>query len=118
MANVKAIALGVSFLIIAGLGFVYPITEQGYSIIQAEDNCKLGNIQQSCELINPMSYAVYGFGLIGIILIIAGEVSFRGKTKIHYTKELGNSPLDILEKRYAKGEITKEELDEMKENLK
>lgn len=117
MANIKAIVLGVSFLIISGLGFAYPITEQGYSIIQADDNCKLGNIQQSCQLINPMSYAVYGFGLIGIILVIAGEVSFLGKTKIHYTKELGDSPLEIIEKRYAKGEITKEEFEDMKKNL-
>ncbi|MBT4325950.1 MAG: SHOCT domain-containing protein [Candidatus Nitrosopelagicus sp.] len=64
-----------------------------------------------------MSYGVYGSGLIGIILLITGSVSSRGQKEIHYEREIPDDALDILEKRYAKGEISKEEFDDMKKDL-
>ena len=128
MANVVAIGIGVFFLIIAGLGFVYPVSDQGYTIVQVDEICKSGmgqlaqffsgSSQQSCQQIKLISYGVYGFGLIGIILIIAGSVASRGQKELYYPSEgEEESPLDILEKRYAKGEISKEEFDKMKEDL-
>jgi len=36
---------------------------------------------------------------------------------IDYEREIEDDAIDILEKRYAKGEITKEEFDDMKKNL-
>ena len=53
----------------------------------------------------------FPFGLpIPLILIIVGIfVSVKGRQK--------KSPSAILQERYAKGEITKEEFDNMKEDL-
>jgi len=128
MANGAAIGIGVFFLIIAGIGFVYPVTNDGYTIVQVDEICKSGmgqlaqffsgSSQQSCQQIKLISYGVYGFGLIGIILIIAGSVASREQKEVYYPREVEEQgPLDILEKRYAKGEISKEEFDKMKEDL-
>ena len=64
-----------------------------------------------------MSYGVYGFGLIGIILLIAGSVASRGQKEVYYERKVEDDALDILEKRYAKGDISKEEFDKMREDL-
>jgi putative membrane protein len=65
----------------------------------------------------------YGYGgmFMGILfLILAGVAiyfivqSVRSKNGIGQAKEL---PIDILKKRYAKGEITKEDFDRMKNEL-
>ena len=65
----------------------------------------------------------YGYGgmFMGILfLILAGIAiyfivqSVRSKNGIGQAKEL---PIDILKKRYAKGEITKEDFDRMKNEL-
>ena len=47
----------------------------------------------------------------GVVWIIVQWVKFFSKKK-----DTGN-PLDIAKKRYAKGEITKDELEEIKRNL-
>lgn len=55
------------------------------------------------------------FGIIGFALLIpAGIVGIRWKEK----KISVSTSNDILKERYAKGEITKEEFDKMKEDLK
>lgn len=56
---------------------------------------------------------------IGVIVVVLGlVVAFRAATGAtgggSRTEE---SPLDILEKRYARGEITKEEFERMKRDL-
>ncbi len=129
MANGPAIAIGIFLLFLAGLGFVYPVNDSGYTIVQADELCSSGlgqlaqffggrSTQESCQQVKLMSYGVYGFGLIGIILIIAGSVASRGQKEVYYPREVEEeSPLDILEKRYAKGEISKEEFDKMKKDL-
>lgn len=56
-------------------------------------------------------------GIIGFLIFIFG---LFGKEKITIVKEekKGNeSNLDVLKKRYANGEITKEEYEEMKKEL-
>ena len=67
----------------------------------------------------------YGFGfggvfmliifLIAIVLLIYFIVQFQ--TRKGQTPTQNESHLDILKKRYAKGEITKEEYERMKKDL-
>jgi putative membrane protein len=53
----------------------------------------------------------WGLVIAGIAFIVQTITRGTGKTKSEET------PLDILKKRYAKGEITKEEFERMKEDL-
>lgn len=62
----------------------------------------------------------YGFGgiLMWIIfLILVGAVLYVVISSQKGRSAQNESPLDILKKRYARGEITKEEFDKMKRNL-
>ena len=56
----------------------------------------------------------YGIGTTIGIMTIFIVVAFKF---VKPNNELGKSPLAILQKRYAQGEITKEEFDKMKEDL-
>jgi putative membrane protein len=64
-----------------------------------------------------------GFGWLFMIifwaLVILGVVYiFKMIAERTRPAEKGETALDILKKRYAKGEITKEEFERMKEDLK
>jgi len=130
MANGPAIAIGIFLLFLAGLGFVYPVNDSGYTIVQADELCSSGlgqlaqffggsSTQESCQQIKLMSYGVYGFGLIGIILVIVGAAVSSGTKEVYHDRVVkgDDNPLDILKKRLAKGEITKEEYDDLKSAL-
>jgi putative membrane protein len=57
---------------------------------------------------------------IWIIIIIAGViiyVLFRSRKPRYYDTSHSESAMDILKKRYAKGEISKEEFERMKNDL-
>lgn len=62
-----------------------------------------------------------GFGWLFMIffglLVIIGIVYLIQAVARGPKKEDKETPIDILKKRYAKGEITKEEYDRMKEDL-
>jgi putative membrane protein len=69
----------------------------------------------------PFWWMGVGFRLIflaavvtGIVFVVRG-ISRRGRSG-GWTGH-GESALDILQKRYARGELSKEELEEMKRNL-
>jgi putative membrane protein len=61
-----------------------------------------------------------GFGwiiwLIVIVVIVWVTFQFKGDNRGHYFNN-SESPLDILKKRYAEGEISKEDFERMKKDL-
>jgi putative membrane protein len=80
------------------------------------------------------SYMMWGFGGMGFIGMILGNVFGAliiaaiiiliirlvrrgGHYHDYYHNENKNRSLDILQERYAKGEITKEQYDNMKKDL-
>lgn len=58
-------------------------------------------------------------GIVIIVLVIWVVIQISNKNQqTNSTNMIGKeSPLDILKKRYAKGEITKEQFEEMKNDL-
>jgi putative membrane protein len=61
----------------------------------------------------------FGMGIVWLIIIIVivwVVFQFKSDNRGHYYKS-SESPLDILKKRYANGEISKEEFDNMKNDL-
>ena len=69
-------------------------------------------------------YQGYGYGMgflmiifwVLVIIAIVYLVLYLGRGSSR--REPQETPLDILKKRYAKGEITKEKYDRMKDDLK
>lgn len=66
-------------------------------------------------------FTFYGFGSIAMWVIVIALVAVIIYLAIQKEKALKTeereTPLDILKKRYAKGEITKKEFDSMKKDL-
>lgn len=55
--------------------------------------------------------------IIGLVLVLIWT-NTREKNKYIPFDQKGEDAMDILKKRYAKGEITKDQFDQMKEDLK
>lgn len=58
----------------------------------------------------------WGMWVIPLIIILAIYFLFKNNSR-NKNGQSTESPLDILKKRYAKGEITKEQFEEMKKNI-
>ena len=131
MAKGNVVAGGSAILLIAIFGYFIPVTDTGLTIPQVNDVCATGlgqmgqmfsgDLQKICREFGYLMYGIYGFGIIGIILIIVGGV-VSGKKESEYIREVEETkgehePLDILKQRYAKGEISKEEFEKMKKDL-
>ncbi len=74
------------------------------------------------EGMGMMVWGLFSF-LLGLLLIfllilavVAGVKWTRGQ-KIPFVRENGESALDTLKKRYAKGEINQEEFDRIKRDI-
>jgi len=122
---------GSAILFIAIIGYFIPVTGTGFTIPQVNDLCASGlgqlgqlfsgDVQKICREFGYLMYGIYGFGIIGLILIIGGAVA-SGEKKIVTTRTVeetkeDDSAIDLLKKRYAKGEISKEEFEKMKKDL-
>ncbi len=59
---------------------------------------------------------IFWLVIIGIIVWLLINQSNKNRNQNQINPHL-ESPLDILKKRYAKGEITKEQFDQMKKDL-
>ena len=59
------------------------------------------------------------FWIVIIVLVIwvVTQISNKNQQTNSSNMMINETPLDILKKRYAKGEIKKEEFEEMKKNL-
>ncbi len=55
--------------------------------------------------------------LIVLVVWVIMQISNKNRSPNSTNNVEKETPLDILKKRYASGEITKEEFDEMKNNL-
>lgn len=67
-------------------------------------------------------FALVGAGLFGILglvlLVVGGVLAFKeGHKPIVESKEKEEKSIDVLKMRYAKGEITSEEYEQMKKDL-
>ncbi len=136
-----AIGIGVILITLAFFSYFIPISftladeTMSATVPQMVAFCESGigqfaqlspEIVKICSEFNTLMLGIYGSGLLGIILIIVGAAKGDSKEKILHvdtgevkersTKEHDKS-IDILKERYAKGEITKEEFDEMKKDL-
>jgi len=124
----QVIWFGILFLFLAIIGYILPIAgEEGYSIPDVAALCNSGmgqlgqafsgDIVKACSEYNAFLIGIYGSGILGLILIIVGSVVSGGQKEVHPEREVEDDAIDILEKRYAKGELSKEEFDKMKKDL-
>jgi putative membrane protein len=65
----------------------------------------------------PMMHYGYGGWFMWLILLIVAAVAIYFIIKAQRGGSVRETPVEILKKRYAKGEITKEEYDRMKRDL-
>jgi len=93
---------------------VYTIFGSGSIPIWFEDLFN-GNL----KLVTPncIQWLIYGIALTFLIVIIVLSIRFAKQFRPKPTAETKQSPLDIAKERYAKGEITKEQFDQIKKDL-
>ncbi|MEK0367708.1 MAG: hypothetical protein QQN45_07260 [Nitrosopumilus sp.] len=83
MSNIAIVSIGCLFYVIAIIGYILPIaSEVNYSIPQVVALCNSGMSQfgqslsgdfvKSCSEFNGLLIGVYGSGVLGVILMIAG----------------------------------------------
>jgi putative membrane protein len=63
---------------------------------------------------------VMGFGLllfVGIVAALAYALGWLRPESQRFRQESGRSPLDLLKERYARGEISKEQYEEMRRDI-
>ncbi len=84
MARGGVLGFGIFLLVLTIIGYIIPLNDLGWTAPETNDLCtsnlgKLGQLfsgdaQQVCSQMKYLTFAIYGFGLIGIILLIVGLV--------------------------------------------
>ena len=84
MAKGGIVGFGIFLLVLAIIGYIIPINDLGWTASETNDLCtsdlgRLGQLfsgdaQQVCSQMKYITLGIYGFGLIGIILIIVGAL--------------------------------------------
>ncbi len=103
--------------------FIFFISVIPVGLIPFFSGCTHGPVDRSMGgWGHMMGYGGYGgiFMWILLIIIVAVILYFvinRGKTTGTSAGSKKESPSEILKKRYAKGEITKEEFDKLKKDI-
>ena len=130
MANTVPITIGFLLIIGAVAGYMIPIsvtladTTVNLTIPKVVAFCDSGfgqigqmlaQVVMVCSEYKNFMMGIYGSGIVGVILLIVGAV-IPGKKK-EDELEQDDTSLEILKERYAKGEITKEEFENMKKDL-
>ncbi len=70
----------------------------------------------------PEIVLLCGVGLVALVVMVGVAVlvlwlSRRGNTTVTMSAKPQETPLDILKARYARGELTKEQFDQMRQDL-
>jgi putative membrane protein len=60
---------------------------------------------------------IFWLAIIGIIVYLLVNQSSRNRNQDFFHQPSSDTPIDIIKKRYAKGEITKEQFDQMRKDL-
>lgn len=62
-----------------------------------------------------------GFDLILVVLVLVGAAAYAGGWRPQFSQlgpaQSSQTPLEILKARYARGEITREEFDQTRQDL-
>ena len=84
MARGGVLGFGIFLLILAIIGYIIPINDMGWTAPDANDLCSSdlgrfgqlfsGDAQQACSQFKYITFGIYGFGLIGLILLIVGAL--------------------------------------------
>ncbi len=65
-----------------------------------------------------MGFGLIGFVLVGVLIaVLIGWKPLGDQTLLENPVRISESPLDLLNKRYAQGEISKQEYDLVKKDL-
>jgi putative membrane protein len=64
-----------------------------------------------------MMFLFWAALIVGIVVLIRWLLTTGGSGHQAATRNNADSPLDILKKRYARGEISKQEFDDMRQDL-
>jgi putative membrane protein len=64
-----------------------------------------------------MNHYGYGWGFVWLMTVIVSAIALYYYVQLQRARSARETHLEILKKRYAKGEITKEEFDRMKRDL-
>ncbi len=108
MARTEVITVGALLLLAGIIGFIFPVTSTGFTIIQVNDVCTSdlgqlgqmfgGDLMKICSDYQLLTYGIYASGIMGIVLIIVGFViPLRKKTICSYCNFVGKTENELLE---------------------